>query len=281
MFLALALASSTWADPFRPSVKDQIALGQRAKATVEKEMKVLPETDVRVVEMRQIGAELVARIPEKERKDRPFQYTFDVVDDPELNAFALPGGPIFFNSGLLNRLTTRDQVAGILAHEIIHVRNQHWASSYADNQKRRLGLGIVLTVLGAGDVVFDLASVADTVLFTLSYSRKHESEADSWGYDLALRTGYNPKGLIEVFDVLKAGGGGGGPEWLSTHPDTTRRQKALTDRLSREKATLPTPRLRNEEVLDVSKKELAAQEAERERKKAEREQKKKKDGRRD
>ena len=243
--MALLAPVSALADPFRPGVKDQIDLGQRAADKVRKEQKVLPDTDPRVMEMRRIGAKLISLIPAKERKDRPFQYTFDVVEDKELNAFALPGGPIFFNSGLLDKLSTEDQVAGILAHEITHVRNQHWASAYADNSKRQLGITAVLLLIGAGNTAFDVAGVADALIFSLPYSRKHETDADNVGFDLATTAGYNPQGMVDTFKILKAGSGGKKTEeWISTHPDTDKRISNLEKKVKESGKTYPTQRPR-------------------------------------
>lgn len=214
-------------------MKDQIALGKKAKEQIKKEEKVLPETDPRVQEVRRIGQMLVDKIPADERKKRPFEYTFDVVENKELNAFAVPGGPIFFHTGLLDRLQTEDQVAGILAHEIIHIRNQHWASAYGDQTKRQLGIVVLLSILKAGSTAYDVAGLADAFFLGLPYSRKHENEADKVGFDLAVAAGVNPQGMVDVFKILKeAAGGKKGPgEWASTHPDTDKRISGLEARV--------------------------------------------------
>jgi predicted Zn-dependent protease len=241
------LASFILADPFRPSVKDQIALGQRAAAQVRKKEKILPESDPRVQELRRIGSRLVSLIPPEERKRRPFAYSFDVIESESVNAFALPGGPIFFYTGLLDHLPSEDAVAGILGHEIVHVRNQHWASAYADNTKRRLGLAVFLTLLRANDTAFDIAGVTDSLLFTLPYSRKHEAEADRVGYDMMTELGYNPQGMVDSFTTLKRlSGGGARVEIFSTHPDTDRRIKALSKRASEDPRTFAPVRPRPE-----------------------------------
>ena len=242
--------TNAMADPLRPSVRQQIELGQAAAKEVQKEYKVLPESDPRVREVRRLGAQIVAQIPERERKDRPFVYSFDVIESKDLNAFALPGGPIYIYTGLLDQLKTEDAVAGILAHEVVHIRNQHWASAYADNTKRRLGIALILGAVNAGDVAFDVAGLADDLAFTLPYSRRHETEADRVGYDMMVAAGYNPTGLINVMEILKAASKGrGGPEWLSTHPDTDRRIAALKDRLNKDKRRFPAQRERSPSVL--------------------------------
>jgi predicted Zn-dependent protease len=244
MVLAVAVAP-TWAsaDMFKPSVSQQIELGQKAAAGFRKEAKILPDSDPRVRIVRQIGNKLLAQIPKSERDKKPFQYTFDVVDSPEVNAFALPGGPIFFYRGLLDSLTTEDQVAGVLGHELAHVRYEHWASAYADNQKRKLGLSVLLILLNANDTAFDIASVTDDLLFTLPYSRKHETDADKSGYDLMVNSGYNPQGMADVFKVLKEKGGSKKTEeWISTHPDSDRRIRNIESRIASSGQRYPAQR---------------------------------------
>lgn len=233
------------ADIFRPSHRQQLQLGQQAAAEVRKEQKVLPDTDPRVVEIRRITKTLVAQLPEAELRRTGFQYTIDIIDSEDVNAFVFPGGPMFMYLGLLNELTTEDQIAGIVAHEIIHARNQHWASAYSDNTKRRLGIMTVLTLLQAGDLAFDVASIADTVLFTLPYSRRHETEADVQGFDLMVRAGFNPQGKVDVFRVLsQKARGRNNLEWASTHPDNSRRIREIERRIAALNRTFPpqTPR---------------------------------------
>lgn len=231
------------ADMFKPSVKDQIALGKRASEQIHKDEKILKDSDHRVEEVRKIGQKLVSLIPEEERKKKPFVYTFDVVESKDLNAFALPGGPVFIYSGLLDKLTTEDQIVGILAHELTHVRNEHWASAYADNQKRKLGLLVVLSLLSANDTAFNIASVSDALIFELPYSRKQEQQADDVGYQLLTKAGYNPQGMVDVFEILmKQSGGGKSSEWYSDHPALQNRIDKIKDRISKSGVNFPEER---------------------------------------
>lgn len=233
------------ADPFRPSMNDQVKLGREAAAQVRKEERVLPATDPRVIEVRRIAQRVMRAIPADRLRGKPFQFTFDVIESKELNAFALPGGPIFLYSGLLDKMTTEDQIAGVLAHEIVHILNQHWASQYADNMKRQFGLAILLGVMDAPNIVWDLASIGDAV-FSLGYSRRHETEADNVGYDFMTAAGFNPQGMVGLFEIiLKEGGRDNAPEWIKTHPDTTRRIENLKRRISQERRTFPAERARS------------------------------------
>jgi beta-barrel assembly-enhancing protease len=170
----------------------------------------------------------------------PWQYSFDVIDNKQVNAFALPGGPVFFFTGLLDRLSTEDQLAGVLAHELTHVRREHWAYAYRDSQQRALGINLLLIFTRANSNVAGLASIANDVLFELPFSRKHETEADEQGMDVMIKAGYNPDGIKEVFQILsKASGGGKPPEFLSTHPDDKNRVKKLGERIEKLNRTFP------------------------------------------
>lgn len=242
MLLALML-TALWAhaDMFKPSRNDQLALGKRAAEDIRRHEKMLPAGDERVALMRRIGAKLIATFKDDPAKQWPF--SFDIVDSKELNAFALPGGPVFFYRGLVDKLKTEDQFAAVLGHEMTHVRKEHWAYAYADNLKRRLGLQVVLTLLRANDTMFSLADVSDEVLISLPYSRKHESEADALGCDAMVAAGYNPQGMIDVFKVLREDGGGGKmPEFMSDHPDEAARIKKIQERVAKLNRTFPPQR---------------------------------------
>ncbi|HMS56881.1 MAG TPA: M48 family metalloprotease, partial [Fimbriimonadaceae bacterium] len=186
--------------------------------------------------LRRVASKLMAAMPEKERQT--WQFSFDVIDSKEVNAFALPGGPTFFYTGLLDKLKTEDELAGILGHELVHTRNQHWASAYADNQKRRLGITAILTILRAKDIVWDLASIGDDLIFGLPYSRRHETDADMIGLKNMVDAGYNPAGMANVFRMLSQQGGKP-PEFLSTHPEDKNRVKKIEDEAAKMNRTFP------------------------------------------
>lgn len=247
LFAALVFGpASAQADMFKPGVKDQISLGKKASAQIKKEEKVLKDSDPRAMEVQRIGQMLVSLIPADEKKKKPFEYTFNVIDSKDLNAFALPGGPIYVYTGLLDKLTKEDQIVGILAHELTHIRNEHWASAYADNQKRKLGLLVVLSIFSANDTAFNIASVSDELLFGLPYSRKHEQQADDVGYQLLTKAGYNPQGMVDVFEVLmKQSGSGKSTEWMSDHPALQTRINKIKERIKSSGTSYPEERDRD------------------------------------
>jgi predicted Zn-dependent protease len=237
------LAGSAQSIDLRPSTRAQIRLGAEAAQHIRREHKVLPDSDERVKAMRELAARLIATIPEDDRRRRPWEYTFDIIESEEVNAFALPGGPIFFYRGLVDMFETEDQFAAIIAHEIAHVRHAHWAAQYADNLRRRLGIGILLGLLGANRDIVEAVSVADVLAFTLPYSRKHETEADRTGYQMMVDAGFNPQGKVDVFRKLQAMKGGGRTlEIFSTHPDDGTRKRRLSEMIERSGRTFPPQR---------------------------------------
>jgi len=235
-----ALCGAAYSDPFRPSVQQQIRIGVQVSDEVHRKVKMLPETDARLKLVRSIAAKLLSQIDEEERTKFPWRFTFDIVNEPEVNAFALPGGPIFYYLGLVRKFSTEDQIAAVLAHEITHIRKQHWASAYADNQKRQLGITALLIIFRANRPIVDLASITDELVFSLPYSRRHETEADTVAYDMLLKAGYNPYAMVEVFRILaQATKGRRSEEWISTHPDTANRIKKIEQMMAKSGGPFP------------------------------------------
>ena len=226
----LGLASVASAhDAFRPGAAQQVQLGKKVAAELRKQEHVLPASDPRVQTLRRVARRILATIDEK---DAIWEYSFDVIDSKEINAFALPGGATFFYTGLMDRLKTEDELAGILGHELTHVRKQHWAYAYADSQKRNLGLSIVLMAARANQALSNLAGFTNDVVFELPFSRKHETEADDGGFDSMVAAGYNPQGLADTFDMLrKAIKDGTPPEFFSDHPDDKNRIKRIEGKI--------------------------------------------------
>ncbi len=234
-FVALPVLSvvvSANAQLFKPSKSDQIKAGKEYAAKIRKENKVLPDSDPRVKLLRQIGQRFMnARTPE-EIKREPWEFTFDVIESKEVNAFAIPGGPVFFFTGLIDKLTKVDEISGIMGHELTHVRREHWASAVNSQQEKSLGILALGTIFGASRKTMDIAQIINQVGFNLTNSRKQENEADQYGFDFDLKAGYNPEGMISVFEMFrKMKGNGGNVEFLSTHPDDKNRISSLTKKL--------------------------------------------------
>jgi beta-barrel assembly-enhancing protease len=238
--ISVVLVSAASADMFKPSKADQVKLGQQASAEVRKKEKILPASDPRVKLLREVGQKVLATM---DMQKEPWKFTFDVVDSREVNAFALPGGPVYFYTGLLNRFKTEDQLAGVIAHEVVHVRREHWAYAYADSQKRALGITALLMVFRAGRTTWDLASIGNDLIFELPFSRKHEAEADLQGLEAMVKAGYNPNGMADVFRILAEASKGKKPqEWMSTHPDDGKRIGRIESEIKKLNRTFPDQR---------------------------------------
>jgi len=173
------------------------------------------------------------------------------VDDPAVNAFALPGGFIYVTRGILAHLDSEAELAGVLGHEIGHVTARHSASQISRSQLAQVGLGVG-AILAPEDVRPFLGLAQSGLgLLLLKHSRDAEREADSLGVRYMTQTGSPPAALLDVFGVLAgvsaASGGSRLPGWLSTHPTPEDRQQ----RIGAELAALPdearnAPRRREE-----------------------------------
>lgn len=154
--------------------------------------------------------------------DLPWTFTF--LDSDVINAFALPGGQVFVTRGLAERLTDEAQLAGVIGHEIGHVTARHGGERISDTMMAQLGIQIVGA--WAGDQESEWVSQGLPLVvsaagqgFLLKFGRDQELEADGLGIRYMARQGYAPAALIDVMQTLKAASGGGGqPEFLSTHP---------------------------------------------------------------
>lgn len=228
----VALVLSANGQMFKPSKSDQVKAGKEYAAKIRKENKVLPDNDPRVRLLRQVGQRFLnARTPDEVKKEQ-WEYSFDVIDSKEVNAFAIPGGPVFFFTGLIDKLTNVDEIAGVMGHELTHVRREHWASAVNSAQEKEAGILLLGTIFGATRNQMDIAQIINQVGFNLSNSRKQEGEADRYGFDFDLKAGYNPQGMIQVFEMFRTmKGNGGNVEFLSTHPDDKNRIATLTKKI--------------------------------------------------
>ncbi len=150
-----------------------------------------------------------------------YNFEFHLLRDSEtVNAFALPGGQVFFTHGLFKYLENENEVAGVLGHEIGHVIGRHSAEQIGRSQ---MWAGIAQAVGMAGaDFQLNPQQIAGLIyqVKTTSYGREHENQADELGVKFMVNAGFDPEGLIKVMRILKEkGGGGDGPEFLMTHPD--------------------------------------------------------------
>ena len=208
------------------SESQEIEMGRQYDQQVTAEMGLYPDTALgRYVA--DLGHRLAA-VSERPQLD----WSFRLVDDPAVNAFALPGGYIYVTRGLLTHMNSEAQLAGVLGHEIGHVTARHTVRQITQQQLAGLGL-----VLGAAlkPEVAQFAGVAQQALglLFLKFSRDDEAQADELGFRYMRRLDYDPREMAEMFHELtrvSAAAGARAPEWASTHPDPVNRQEKALER---------------------------------------------------
>ena len=214
------------------SAQEEVQAGQQSAAQVAKQLPVLPDSDPVAVYVRRLGEQLAAHAPGDK-----WPYTFHVVNQKEINAFALPGGPVFVNVGTIQAADNEAELAGVMAHEISHVVQRHGTRAASKQMAAQLPLAILGGVMGQGA----LSQMAQMGLsfgvgsYFLKNSRKSESEADLLGTDIMYDSGFNPRAMADFFAKLQAEGGARGPQFFSDHPDPGNRAQAV----AKEVATLP------------------------------------------
>ncbi len=203
------------------SVQDDVKLGRQAAQEAEQQFPLLRDEEVRSY-VEDVGRRLVSAIP-SEFQHPEFQYSFKVVNARDINAFALPGGPMYVNRGMIEAARSEGEMAGVMAHEISHVALRHGTAQASKGQKYGVlaGIaGIAGTILG-GPGVGQLAQ-APFAVYLLKFSREYETEADILGAQIMARAGYDPRDLANMFRTLEQQGAGGGG-FLSDHPSPSDR----------------------------------------------------------
>jgi predicted Zn-dependent protease len=205
----------------RYSVQDDIKLGRQAAQEAESQFPLLRDPQAQSY-VESVGRRLVASIPAQFQHPE-FQYYFKVVNARDINAFALPGGPMYVNRGMIEAARTEGEMAGVMAHEISHVALRHGTAQATKGQKYSIlgGIaGIAGTILG-GPGVGQLAQ-APFAVYLLKFSREYETEADILGAQIMAQAGYDPRDLANMFRTIEQQGGGGGG-FLSDHPSPSDR----------------------------------------------------------
>jgi Zn-dependent protease with chaperone function len=235
LFLAAAPAIAQSAGPQFPdpgkapmSRDEQKALGMQAASEVYKQMPVLPDSSPETKYIRHLGEKLVATIPAQ--YSWPFE--FHVVQQKEINAFALPGGQMFVNVGTITAAKNEAELAGVMAHEMSHVYMQHSAKQAGKAQTTNMISQIAGIALGTavGGTVGQLGQMGIQMGaqgLMLKYSRGDESQADAVGAMILYKAGYNPQSLADFFKTLQTEGGQSPPQWLSDHPNPGNREEAI------------------------------------------------------
>jgi Zn-dependent protease with chaperone function len=205
------------------SIQDDVKLGRQAAQEAEQQFPLLNDETVRGY-VERVGERLVAAIPQQFQHSE-FDYFFKVVNARDINAFALPGGPMYVNRGMIEAARTEGEMAGVMAHEISHVALRHGTAQATKSQK----YGTLAAIAGiAGAIATRNPNVgqlaqAPFAVYLLKFSREYETEADILGAQIMAQAGYDPRDLANMFRTLEQQGGGGGGGFLSDHPSPSDR----------------------------------------------------------
>ncbi len=221
------------------TVEQDVKLGQDAAIEARKQFPLMKD-DAVTSYIETLGQRLVAAIP-AEFQQRAFHYTFETVNVSDINAFALPGGPMFVNRGMIEAASTEGEVAGVMAHEISHVVLRHGTAQASKAGKYELGsvAGAIVGAILGGTVGAVVAQGTQFGLGTafMRFGREYEKQADLEGARIMSLAGYNARDMANMFKTIEKGGGANGPEWLSDHPNPGNRYEYIL----KEAASLPVP----------------------------------------
>jgi predicted Zn-dependent protease len=199
------------------SRSDEIRLGQQVAAEIEQQNRTYEDAA-----LTRLGQQLAAASAAPD-----YPYRFRVIQDDEINAFALPGGPVYVTSGMIEFTRGNpEQLAAVVAHEIAHVAERHSVEQIQRQQWLGLGIG-VLTRGSLQDIALLAANLEE-----LGYNRNQEREADTLGAVYLLRVGMDPMAAVRLFERMGAQGGGGGIAFLRTHPTSEERVTRLRDQIA-------------------------------------------------
>lgn len=220
------------------SIPDELELADEFMQMIHQQQVILDDPAANHL-INEIGRHILAQLP-----PQPFNFSFFLINDGTFNAFASPGANIFVHRGLITALSSTDELAGIMAHEIAHAVSRHVSESIDRSKLVNMGTmaGVLAGILvgsagGGGDAAqaLTVGSMAAGYSSMLSYTRENETEADQKAFTLLQDTGYSPQGLLDSLNKLRAAdymGIEGIPDYFKTHPGTGSRIAHLSGLLS-------------------------------------------------
>ncbi len=209
--------------------EQDVQIGREAAAEVRQQYPIVTDDSVEGY-LDRLGDRLVEAAP-RELNHPAFKYSFTPVNLKDINAFALPGGPMFVNRGMIEAATTEGEVAGVMAHELAHVLLRHGTANATKQQGFQIGAlagAIAGAVIGGnlGQIVSQ-GSQFGLGTWLMKYSREYEKQADLVGAQIMARAGYDPRDLARMFETIQKQGGGSPPQWLSSHPNPGNRTQYI------------------------------------------------------
>jgi beta-barrel assembly-enhancing protease len=218
--MALAAGTSVVAGACGISTQQEMQMGQEYAAEINRQLPILRDASVNQY-INNLGRSIA------QHGNRQLPYNFYVVNAPQVNAFAVPGGHIYLNRGLIERTRNEAELAGVLAHEIAHVEHRHGISQMERAQGANLALTAAYVLMGRAPSGVEEAAIGlGGNLYFARHSREAENEADAAAVGLLVRAGISPQGLPSFFNVLleeQRRQPSAVEQWFSTHPLTTDR----------------------------------------------------------
>ena len=178
-----------------------------------------------VERLRRIARELVPHAVRFNKNAEKWRWEVNLISSTSVNAFCMPGGKIAFFTGILDKLQlTDDEVATIMGHEIGHALLEHGRARMSQQVLKNVGISVAAAVFNLGQISTEVLAQAANLAVSLPYARRHETDADLAGMELAARAGHDPRAAVSVWRKMStlahsgAKGGGQPPQFLSTHP---------------------------------------------------------------
>ena len=218
------------------STQQEVQMGQEAAQQVNAQLPMVQDAQIQNY-VNALG-QRIARTTSRADLDWQFQ----VVNSDMVNAFALPGGFVYVNRGVLARASNMSEVAGVLGHEIEHVVRRHSVKQMEQAQGANVGVGLLCALTGVcqSGVAQAAINVGGTAVFA-KFSRDDEIQADEGGFNNLVRAGINPRGMLTLFQKLlseeQQSGGGNASAWFADHPGTTDRIADIQRMLSQTPAS--------------------------------------------
>ncbi|MEO6239191.1 MAG: M48 family metallopeptidase, partial [Vicinamibacterales bacterium] len=221
------------------SPADDVKLGQEAAQQVAQELPVMRDEQINSY-LNAIGRRLAESIPAEFRHPE-FRYTFTGVNLKEINAFALPGGPMFIQRGMIEKAHNEGEVAGVMAHELSHVALRHGTAQQTRSTPFAIGqmAGQIAGAIigGTKGAIIAQGSQFGLGTYFMKFSREYERQADILGSRIMAGAGYDPRDMANVFKTIEKESGPGGPQWMSDHPNPGNRY----DYINKEAQALRVP----------------------------------------
>jgi Zn-dependent protease with chaperone function len=228
---ATTVAAQTKVTPPKNKYTPQqdVQIGREAASEVRQQYPLISDAQIRNY-LERLGDRLVDAAP-AELNNPVFEYSFTPVNLKDINAFALPGGPMFVNRGMIEAAHGEGEVAGVMAHELAHVLLRHGTANATKQQGFQIGAiagAIAGAVIGGGlGEIISQGSQFGLGTWLMKYSREYEKQADLLGAQIMARAGYDPRDLARMFETIQKQGGGSPPQWLSSHPNPGNRTQYI------------------------------------------------------